>query len=118
MSHVGVLDTLRKGTSLFYMKTSIIIMVLAVGGVLQGMAADTAILSKAVNKQKMTVQFANRFTFLEKASSSRIDRVGGVSSRPWTQIAFNEADGSPVFKDPITHKCQLHLFWIGAEPQP
>lgn len=106
---------------LSYMKTTTVIMALALGAVMQWqcMAADTSVtLSKKIDQPKTGAQVANPFASTLKTDQFKIDRLGKMSSRPWTQIAFSESGASPVFKDPTTHECQMHLFWIGAEPNP
>jgi hypothetical protein len=105
------------------MKTKMILMAVAMGAAIQlhSMAADTSVtLTKNIDKPKMGAQVANPFAPRLKTDQYKynIDRIGGMSSRPWTQIAFSESGGSPVFKDPTTHESQLHLFWFGAEPNP
>ena len=106
---------------LIYMKKTTVIMALAMGAVMQWqcMAADTSVtLTKKINEPKTGIQVVNPLAPALKTDQIKIDRLGNMSSRPWTQIAFSESGASPVFKDPTTHECQMHLFWIGAEPNP
>jgi len=49
------------------------------------------------------------------AKSDRIDRIGGISSRPWAQIAGRPAP--PAFFDQRVHEPHFNLFWVGATPE-
>jgi len=43
--------------------------------------------------------------------------VKGLSPRAWTTVVGWNT-GESAFPDPVTHKSQLDLFWIGSEPSP
>jgi hypothetical protein len=73
-------------------------------------ATSTAI----VQKQKL--QVVTPFNFWHQpAPKSKIERVGGMSSQPWTQIA-GWPPGASAFPDAETHESTLYIFSIGHEP--
>jgi hypothetical protein len=100
------------------MKTRMIITAFTIGAAIQVMASDpSASTLKPELNQKMTVQFANPFAPTKTASSDKIERYGGMSSQPWSQIAAHHEDESSMYAGTFTPEPRLHLFWIGAEPR-
>ena len=51
---------------------------------------------------------------LKTPAHDKIDRVGGISSRPWAQIAGSPAPAT--FFDQRVYEPHFNLFWAGATP--
>ncbi len=54
----------------------------------------------------------------EIKDENKIDRFGGMSSRPWSQIASRNSDGPSMLTEVQNQESGLPLFWIGARPSP
>jgi hypothetical protein len=52
----------------------------------------------------------------QPVSQNKIQRVEGMSSRPWTQIV-GWKPGYPAFPSPEMHESTLCLFSVGNEPE-
>jgi hypothetical protein len=102
------------------MKRTTIIMAIAGGLALQAMAAGTENAPSATtNVKKSTLQQrVNRFLEPKTTRIDKIDRVGGISSRPWAQTA-GWASGQVQFAGDRErfHEPQFNLFWLGSTPQ-
>ncbi len=92
----------------------------AVAGPGDGTSANnnpSAAYTKAPGKKVQTVyqvlQPKNLFQ-TKTPVNYQIDRIGGISSRPWAQIAGSPAP--PAFYDQRGYDTHLNLFWIGATP--
>jgi hypothetical protein len=101
------------------MKTKIIIII----AVALCAAARAAVVNQSTNapahaniKTKM-LHLANPFTPAKAEDKSKIERYGGMSSRPWTQIVGWHPGEPAAFTDGKTHVAELPLLWIGAKPQ-
>ena len=99
------------------MKTTTIILTLAVGLAMQAMAGPDGnnSPSASVNVRKNTLQ-QQVYQFLKPgpAEKYKIERVGKISSRPWAQTV----GWQPVtpFVDERNTEAHFNLFWIGARP--
>ena len=54
----------------------------------------------------------------EIKDENRIDRLGGMSSQPWSQIASQNSGGPSMLTDVQNQESEFPLFWIGARPRP
>jgi hypothetical protein len=54
----------------------------------------------------------------EIKGEGKIDRVGGMSSQPWSQIAARNSGAPSTLTDMQNQECGLPLFSIGARPHP
>ena len=103
------------------MKTKIIMLIAFAALAAPAGAADSSSSSSnshtAVTKsQKLNWTDAYKLWKPQKvAATDKIDRVGGISSRPWAQIAEN--GNKPLFYDQRVHEAHFSLFWIGAPPK-
>jgi hypothetical protein len=104
------------------MKTKSLILVSALCAAMPAMALDStpgnAIL---VQPQSKSLHVANPFA-KTKASDNKskagIDRVGEMSSQPWSQIVGWHNGEPATLMDAKVHEPRLHLLWFGAEPNP
>jgi hypothetical protein len=55
----------------------------------------------------------NLFEF-KTTKTDKIDRIGGISSRPWGETAGFPA--APLFYDQRVYEPNFNLFWLGANP--
>jgi hypothetical protein len=109
------------------MKRMTIILTLAGGLALPVMAADPHIstaqnspsVSTGLQKHTLPQKIVQLLMKPEPASSYRIDRVGGVSSRPWAQVAGRPAQTSlnDGVVDAGYYQPHFNLFWIGETPR-
>src|ERR1700759_1837483 len=49
--------------------------------------------------------------------NNRIERIGGMSSQPWSQIAVRNS-GPDMLSDMQNQETEFPLLWIGAKPLP
>jgi hypothetical protein len=105
------------------MKKTTILMAIVAGVAMQAMAANTDNSpSASSNTPKNTLQHRIYKTYLQPKTSQttdKIDRVGGISSRPWAQTAGYSAAGPSLFAGDRErfHDVQFSLFWVGAPPR-
>jgi len=88
----------------------------AVGLAMQAVAAGpNNTPSASTDVHKNTAQ-QRTYPFLEPKvkATDRIERYGGISSRPWAQTV-GWPSASP-FVDEKNHEAHFNLFWIGARP--
>jgi hypothetical protein len=102
-------------------RTTWIIMAVAGGLALQAVAAgtDNAPSATTTNVKKSTLQQrVNKFLEPKTTRIDKIDRVGGISSRPWAQTA-GWASGQTQFAGDRErfYEPQFNLFWLGSTPQ-
>lgn len=99
------------------MKTTTMIITIAVGLAVQAMAAgsNNNTPSASTDIHKNTVQ-QRAYPFLEPKvkHTDSIERFGGISSRPWAQTAA--WTGASNFVDEKNHEAHFNLFWLGATP--
>ena len=73
----------------------------------------------AVRLEVKSVFTANPFAQTKEIKDeNRIDRVGGMSSRPWSQIASRNSGGPSMLTDVQNQESELPLFWVGDRPHP
>ena len=53
-----------------------------------------------------------------KKDEGKIDRLGGMSSQPWSQIAARNSGAPSTLTEMQNQECGLPLFWVGAGPHP
>jgi hypothetical protein len=102
------------------MKRTTLIMAIAGGLVLQAVAAGTDNAPSATTSVKKSTLQQRVSQFLEPKTTriDKIDRVGGISSRPWAQTAgwassqVQFAGDRERFYEP-----QFNVFWLGATPK-
>lgn len=104
------------------MKTKSIILLSALCAAIPALALDSTTGSSVlVQPPGKSLQVANPFAKTKVSDSNRkteIDRVGGISSQPWSQIV-GWHNGEPAsLMDAKVHEPKLHLLWFGAEPNP
>jgi hypothetical protein len=96
-------------------------MALAGGLALQAVAAGTSNPPSATthNVRNITVQRLVYQPLEPKITKTdRIDRVGGVSSRPWAQTVGWASQQTQFAGDRESlHEPQFNLFWFGATPK-
>jgi hypothetical protein len=99
------------------MKTKILILIALAALAAPAGAADSSGAPSAVTKsQKLNWTDAYKlWKPLKVTATDKIDRVGGVSSRPWAQTA--EQANRPLFYDQRVHEPHFNLFWFGAPPK-
>lgn len=99
------------------MKTTTMILMVAGGLAMQAVAAEPNNNPSVFTKnQKITWATSYQFWQPKKSNVSyKIERVGGLSSRPWAQIAGRPAPAA--FFDQRVHEPHFNLFWVGATPQ-
>jgi hypothetical protein len=101
------------------MKTKLITLALTLGIASQVLAADTAAISASasvsnpIKKEKFPL--AHLFTRAPKNENGRIERLGGMSSRPWAQIAGHAGENFS-FMDAKNSEPNFTLVAFGAEP--
>lgn len=66
-------------------------------------------------KKNNGAQKAYDFFASPKVENYHIDRVGGISSRPWTQTV-GWSSGT-AFADPSYYQPHFNLFWVGNTPE-
>jgi hypothetical protein len=98
------------------MKTTTMILMVAGALAMQAVAADPNNGPSAFTKnQKESWTTAYKLWQPKKSAvSDKIDRVGGISSRPWAQIAGKPAPA--LFYDQRVHEPHFNLFWLGTTP--
>ena len=104
------------------MKKTLIIAAMAGGLALQALAAgteNTPTPSASTNVKKPTLhQRVSQFLEPKTLKTDRIDRVGGVSSRPWAQTVGWSSGPSQFAGDRERfHDAEFNLFWVGSTPQ-
>ena len=96
-------------------------MAVAGGLALQAVAAgtDSAPSATTTNVKKSTLQQrVSQFLEPKTTKSDKIDRVGGVSSRPWAQTAGWASSQVQFAGDRERfHEPQFNVFWLGSTPQ-
>jgi hypothetical protein len=101
------------------MKRTTIIMVIAGGLALQALGAGTENNpSASTTVRKGTVQQrVYPFVGPKITKTDKIDRVGGISSRPWAQTAGWASSQVQFAGDRERfHEPQFNLFWLGSTP--
>jgi hypothetical protein len=102
------------------MKKTTIMMAVVAGLAMQAMGAGTGNTpSASANVKKSTLQ-QRVVQFLEPKSTrtDKIDRVGGISSRPWAQTAgWASAQVQFAGDRESLNEPQFNLFWLGATPR-
>jgi hypothetical protein len=73
----------------------------------------------AIRLEVKSVFTANPFAQArEIKDENRIDRLGGISSQPWSEIASRNSGGPSMLTDVQNQESELPLLWIGARPNP
>jgi hypothetical protein len=101
------------------MKTKLLILTLALGIASPVLAADQTATSASVITQIKKEKFplAHFLTAAPKNENFQIEHEGGMSSRPWTQIARGRAGENFSFMDARNAEPNFTLVSLGAEPQ-
>lgn len=71
-------------------------------------------------KSQLSTQFNTPFTVPASTLTLRtqkVERVGGMSSRPWAQIV-GWRPGYSAFPRPELRDPSIPIFWIGRDPRP
>lgn len=99
------------------MKTKILMLIALAALAAPAGAADSSGAPSAVTKvQKLNWTDAYKLWKPQKVIATyKIDRVGGISSRPWAQTAGQSMQ--PLFYDQRGFEPHFNLFWIGASPK-
>ena len=100
------------------MKMTTMILMVAGGLAMQAVAAEPNDKGPSAFKksQKETWTSAYQIWQPKKSNTSyKIERVGGISSRPWAQTAGQPAPA--LFYDQRVYETHFNLFWIGATPE-
>jgi hypothetical protein len=105
---------------MYYMKQTMILAAIVAGLAMQALAADPVnkpSASTSIRKNPLQ-QRVNDLLQPKTVQNYKIDRVGGISSRPWSQTAANYSAGTPLFTGDREryHDVQFALFWTGAPP--
>src|SRR5580658_9578044 len=98
------------------MKTTTMIMVIAMGMAMQVVVSGAENSPSATTKaQKTTLQQrVNKLLQPESVDKYKIERVGGISSRPWAQtVGWSKAT---PFVDGGNNEAHFNLFWMGSKP--
>jgi hypothetical protein len=102
------------------MKTRTIIMAVAMGLTMQALAAGTDNGPSASTNIRKTTLPHRVYDLLQPKTpvkSDKIERVGGISSRPWAQTVGFSGSPTPFAGDlERFHNPRFNLFWIGARP--
>lgn len=114
------------------MKTNTIILALALGAVASALAADPSASTAKSTLKSTTASFdaitikipepswqvANPFAPVKLGEQKdKIDRLGAISSRPWTQIVGWHSAEPSSFMDVRTARAGWPLLWFGADPE-
>lgn len=113
------------------MKTKTIILAFTLGAATQALAADPSAATSStiksasasanavtVNVPKKTWHVANPFAPVKAGGKKYIDRIGNLSSRPWTQIVGWHSGEPSSFMDAKNNVGEgWPLFWFGSEPE-
>ena len=99
------------------MKRNVITLACALGVFMPVLAQDPPHTPFASVKEHKTVVHVVKPLAPANAEKTKIERVGNVSSRPWTQIVgWNQ--GTQFASDAERyHEPRFNLFWLGNEPQ-
>ena len=104
-------------------RTTWIIIAIAGGLVLQAAAAGTdnapsATTTTSVKKSTLQQRMSQFFLEPKTTKTYKIDRVGGISSRPWAQTAGWASEQVQFAGDRERYnEPKFNLFWLGATPQ-
>jgi len=100
------------------MKKTIIVMVAAAGLAWQAVAAPENSPSASTHVRKNPAhQQVYPFVGPKVTPKDRIDRYGGISSRPWAQTVGWSSGPSMFAGDRERfHDVQFNLFWVGRTP--
>jgi len=102
------------------MKRKAIFLTIAAGLVAQAvaLAADSNNTpSASANVRQNKLQPIYQFTQPNTSDMYRIDRYGGISSRPWTQTAGWASQTTQFAGDRENlYEPHFNLFWLGARP--
>src|SRR5579859_5711307 len=98
------------------MKTTTMLVILVAGGLAMQAAADNTDKgpSAYTKTQKSNWQPFYKALKEKSPSSDKIERVGNISSRPWSQIAGRPAP--PAFYDQRVYEPHFTLFSWGSSP--
>jgi hypothetical protein len=102
------------------MKTTTIIMAVAAGLAWQAMAAGPENSPSATTRVQKGTVYQRAYPFLEPklTPTYRIDRYGGISSRPWAQTAgWSPGPTYFVSSGEKFHGVRFNLFWPDRIPQ-
>jgi hypothetical protein len=100
------------------MKTTAIIMTIAVGLALQAMAAGPDNGPSATTHKNTFQQRVYPFLEPKVTPTDKIERCGGISSRPWAQTVGWASQTTRFASDQERyHEPHFNLFWFGATPK-
>jgi hypothetical protein len=104
------------------MKKTMIIAAIMAGVAAQAMAADPVNSPSATTHSVKSTLQQHVMSLLQPKTTlqtDKIERVGNISSRPWSQTAASYSTGGPsLFAGDRErfHNVQFNLFWAGSTP--
>src|SRR5580692_11357302 len=99
------------------MKMTTIILTVAVGFAMQAMAAYNSPSATTKNNNNTVQQRVYPFLEPKTVSNDKIERYGGISSRPWAQTAGWASQTTQFMGDREKfYEPHFNLFWLGAKP--
>jgi hypothetical protein len=100
------------------MKTTTLIMAIVAGLAVQAMAAGSNNSPSATTKKNVSPQKVYQPLELKTMPTDKIERYGGISSRPWAQTVGWASTTTQFMADRESlHEPRFNLFWLGAKPK-